>query len=156
MIFVPMERQTFDVQQSHAVISKMLRAQHAWVLKGEYSPGQLLTFTQNFTFSIGMRMHFLIFSVLQGVPFVALPYATKVSGLLDNLQVPMPPFNQIDSGLLNAYIDKAWDERNLIKNRIQQLLPEMKRRAQENNLLAVELMTGKRDTHVENLKLPAT
>ncbi len=143
VIFVPMERQTYDVQQSHAVIARMLRAQHAWVLKGEYSAGQLLSFMKNFTFTIGMRMHFLVFSALQGVPFVALPYATKVSGLLDNLQVPMPSFNQIDSGLLNAYIDKAWDERNIIKDRIQQLLPELKACAQENNRLAVELLTSK-------------
>ncbi len=144
VIFVPMERQVFDVQNSHAVISKMLKPQHAWVLKGDYSAGQLLSFMEHFTFTIGMRLHFLIFSVLQGVPFVALPYASKVSGLLDNLQVPMPPLNKVNSGLLNAYIDKAWDERNITKARIQQLLPEFKRLARENNRLAVDLLTKKR------------
>ena len=152
VIFVPMERQTYDVQQSHAVIARMLKAQHAWVLKGEYSPGQLLSFIKNFTFNIGMRLHFLIFSALQAVPFVALPYATKVSGLLDNLQAPMPSFNQIDSGLLNAYIDKAWDERDSIKEKIEQLLPELKVRAQENNRYAVELLTGKEGDQTENLQ----
>lgn len=144
VIFVPMEREVFDVQHSHGVISKMLRPQHAWVLKGEYSAGQLLSFMKNFTFTVGMRLHFLIFSALQGVPFVALPYAQKVSGLLDNLQVPMPPLNRVDSGLLNAYIDKAWDERSTTKARIAQVLPEFKRLAAENNRLAVELLTGKR------------
>ena len=144
VIFVPMERHIFDVQHSHAVISKMLQPQHAWVLKGEYSAGQLLSFMKNFAFTIGMRLHFLIFSALQGVPFVALPYATKVSGLLDNLQVPMPPLNQVDSGLVNAYIDKAWDERNIIKDRIQQLLPQFKQLASENNRLALELLTQKK------------
>ncbi len=143
IIFVPMERHVFDVQQSHGVISKMLKPQHAWVLKGDYSAGQLLSFVEHFTFTIGMRLHFLIFSALQGIPFVALPYASKVSGLLDNLQVPMPPFTQVDSGLLNAYIDKAWDERVSIKAKIQELLPELKRRAKENNRLAVELLAGK-------------
>jgi polysaccharide pyruvyl transferase CsaB len=143
VIFVPMERQVFDVQNSHAVISKMLKPQHAWVLKGEYSSGQLLSFMKNFVFTIGMRLHFLIFSALQGVSFVALPYATKVSGLLDDLSVPMPPLNKVDSGLVNAYIDKAWDERSLTKTRIQQLLPNLKQRAAENNQLAVELLTKK-------------
>jgi polysaccharide pyruvyl transferase CsaB len=143
VIFVPMERQVFDVQNSHAVISKMLKPQHAWVLKGEYSAGQLLSFMKNFVFTIGMRLHFLIFSALQGVSFVALPYATKVSGLLDDLSVPMPPLNKVDSGLVNAYIDKAWDERNLTKAKIQQLLPNLKQLAAENNQLAVELLTKK-------------
>jgi polysaccharide pyruvyl transferase WcaK-like protein len=112
-------------------------------LKGDYSPGQLLSFIEHFCFTIGMRLHFLIFSAIQGVPFVPLPYASKVSGLLDNLQIAMPPLNQVNSGLVNAYIDKAWDERNLTKNRIQQLLPEFKRLAAENNRLAVELLTQK-------------
>ncbi|MDR0470574.1 MAG: polysaccharide pyruvyl transferase family protein [Nitrososphaerota archaeon] len=142
VIFVPMERAVFDVQHSHAVISKMLQPQHAWVLKGDYSPGQLLTVMKHFTFAIGMRLHFLIFSALQGVPFVALPYASKVSGLLDNLQVPMPPLNRVDSGLINAYIDKAWDDRNTTKAHIQQLIPSLKALVAENNRLAVGLLRG--------------
>ncbi|MCW4030344.1 MAG: polysaccharide pyruvyl transferase family protein [Candidatus Bathyarchaeota archaeon] len=143
VIFVPMERQVFDVQHSHAVIAKMLRPQHAWVLKGEYTPGQLLTLIENFCFTIGMRLHFLIFSALQGVPFVPLPYASKVTGFLDNMQMPMPPLNEVDSGLLNAFIDKAWDERDRTKQRIHQLLPNFKRLAAENNRFAVELLTHK-------------
>jgi polysaccharide pyruvyl transferase CsaB len=149
VIFVPMERQVFDVQHSHAVIARMLKAQHAWVLKGNYSPGQQLSFMPHFCFTVGMRLHFLIFSALQGVPFVPLPYATKVSGLLDNLQFPMPPLNQVDSGLVNAYIDKAWDERNVTKERIQQLLPNLKQLAAENNRLAVELLTKGKEEPVE-------
>jgi polysaccharide pyruvyl transferase CsaB len=151
VIFVPMERQVFDVQHSHAVISKMLQPQHAWVLKGNYSAGQLLTFMQHFTFTIGMRLHFLIFSALQGVPFVALPYATKVSGLLDELQVPMPPLNHVDSGLVNAYIDKAWDNRKTTKIKIEQLLPELKRLATENNRMAIDLLTRKQESSVEQV-----
>lgn len=154
VIFVPMERQVFDVQHSHAVISKMLQPQHAWVLKGEYSAGQLLTFMKHFTFTIGMRLHFLIFSALQGVPFVALPYATKVSGLLDELQVPMPPLRLVDSGLINAYIDKAWDDRNQTKVKIQNLLPKLKSLAAENNRLAIALLSKK--TRSENYEATET
>jgi polysaccharide pyruvyl transferase CsaB len=143
VIFVPMERQTNDVQQSHAVISRMLMPQHAWVLKGEYNAGQLLSLMKYFTFTIGMRLHFLIFSALQGVPFVPLPYASKVTSLLERMQVPMLPLTNIDSGLLNAYIDKAWDNRKVTKDRMQQALEGFKRLAMENNRLAVELLTHK-------------
>ncbi|MGD6851852.1 MAG: polysaccharide pyruvyl transferase family protein [Candidatus Bathyarchaeia archaeon] len=153
VIFVPMERQVLDVQHSHAVISKMLKPQHAWVIKGDYSAGQLLTFTKYFEFTIGMRLHFLIFSALQGVPFVALPYASKVSGLLDNLHVPMPPLNRVDSGLINAYIDKAWDNRKTTKTQIEKILPTLKASAAQNNRLAVDLLTGNRS---EPAPLPET
>jgi polysaccharide pyruvyl transferase CsaB len=149
VLFVPLEKQVFDTQHSHAVIAKMLQPQHAAVLKGDYTSGQLLSFMKNFVFTIGMRLHFLIFSALQGVPFVALPYATKVTGLLENLQVPMPPLNRVSSGLVNAYIDKAWDNRRETKTRIEQLLPNLKRLAAENNQLAVDLLTGKRSEPFE-------
>lgn len=153
VIFVPMERHVFDTQHSHAVISMMLQPQHAAVMKGDYSSGQLLSFMKHFEFTIGMRLHFLIFSALQGVPFVALPYATKVSGFLEDLQVPMPPLSRVNSGLINAYIDKAWDEHNVTKAKIQQLLPSLKALAMENNRLAVDLLTGERS---ENTQLPKT
>jgi polysaccharide pyruvyl transferase CsaB len=140
VIFVPMERQVLDVQNAHAVISRMLMPQNASVLKGEYTPGQLLSFMKNFEFAIGMRLHFLIFAALQGVPFVALPYASKVGGFLAHLQVPMQPLSKIDSGLVNAIIDQAWDERKETNEKIQCLLPELKNLAKENNRLAVELL----------------
>ena len=141
VVFVPMEQ--LDVQHSHAVIAQMLQPQDAWVLRGEYSSGQMLSLLHRFDFVVGMRLHFLIFSALQGVPFVALPYAPKVSGFLADLKIPMPPLQKVNSGLINAYIDKAWDERNLNKERIAELLPELKARASENNRIAVELLTGK-------------
>jgi polysaccharide pyruvyl transferase CsaB len=143
VIFVPMERQVLDVQNAHAVISRMLKAQNASVLKGEYSPGQLLSFMKHFDFAIGMRLHFLIFAALQQVPFVALPYASKVGGFLAHLQVPMPPLSKIDSGLVNAIVDKAWDEKKLVNEKIQRLLPDLQNLARENNRLAIELLKGK-------------
>jgi polysaccharide pyruvyl transferase CsaB len=145
VIFVPMEKHVLDVQNSHAVISKMLNPQNAWVLKGDYSPGQLLSLIRHFDFVIGMRLHFLIFAALQSVPFVSLPYASKVSGLLDSLQMPMPPLNQVNSGVLTAYIDQAWDERNNSKLKIQKLLPNLKSLAQHNNTLAMNLLMEKRN-----------
>ncbi len=141
IILIPMERNVLDMQHSHAVISRMLRPQHAWVLKGEYTAGQLLTLMGQFDFAVGMRLHFLIFAALQGVPFVALPYAEKVSGLLDDLHVRMPPLSLVSAGRLIAYIDQSWDEREELRARINQLLPRLRERALENNRLAVGLLT---------------
>ncbi|HSK47305.1 MAG TPA: polysaccharide pyruvyl transferase family protein, partial [Coriobacteriia bacterium] len=78
--FVPMEPEMHDVQQSHAVISRMNRAQYASVLRSDYTSGQVLSMIGRFSFVVGMRLHFLIFAALKRVPFVALPYAPKVTG----------------------------------------------------------------------------
>mgnify|MGYP003575576408 CR=1 FL=1 len=135
VVFVPLERGNLDLQHSHAVISRMQCAQRATVLKGEYSPGQLMKLIGQFEFCVGMRLHFLIFSALQSVPFVALPYASKVAGLLQDLEMDMPPLGDVNSGRLLATIDHSWDYRANVRDRIQERLPVLQDRARENNRL---------------------
>lgn len=140
MVFFPMERHMLDVQQSHAVIARMLRPQRAHVLKGDYTSGQLVSLISHCDFAVGMRLHFLLFAALQGVPFVALPYAAKVSGLLDGLMLEMPPINLVNAGRLLAYIDRSWDRRSTLQEKIKTNLPKMKREARKTNRYAVSLL----------------
>jgi len=140
VVFVPMEGRMLDVQHSHAVISKMLRPQQAWVLKGTYTPGQLLTLMKYFDFAVGMRLHFLIFAALQEIPFVALPYSEKVSGLIEDLHLSMPPMEQVDAGRLLAYIDESWDKRISLRTKIKRGLPRLIKPASETNKMVVDLL----------------
>ncbi len=142
IVFIPMEQRVLDMQHSHAVISKMLQPQRAWLLQGEYTPGQILSLMKQFDFAVGMRLHFLIFAALQGVPFVALPYAAKVSGILEDLQIATPPLRLVNAGRLISYIDRYWDDREATIKQIRQLLPAIKERARDNNRMAVKLLTG--------------
>jgi polysaccharide pyruvyl transferase CsaB len=141
VMFVPMEPNMQDVQQSHAVVAQMLRAQRATVLKGSYTPGQLLSLSGRFAFAVGMRLHFLILASLQNVPFVALPYAPKVGGFLEEMQMVMPPLAQVNAGRLIAHIDHAWDRRRSLQARIAKALPAIKQRAGQTNEIAVRLLT---------------
>ena len=151
VVFVPMERSVLDTQHSHAVIAKMLRAQRATVLKGEYTSGQILSFMGKLDFALGMRLHFLIFAAIQGTPFAALPYAGKVSGFLEALGVPAPPLNLVNPGRLIAYLDDSWDRRRSIRSRIGESLPALQERARETHRLLLEMLTGEktRDAHVK-------
>jgi polysaccharide pyruvyl transferase WcaK-like protein len=148
VVFVPMERSVLDTQHSHAVIAKMLRAQRATVLKGEYTSGQILSWMGKFDFALGMRLHFLIFAAIQGTPFVALPYAGKVSGFLEALGVPTPPLHLVNAGRLIAYLDDSWDRRRSFTARIAESLPALQERARETHKLLLETLTGqKRNAH---------
>lgn len=141
VVFVPLEQRTFDVQHSHAVVGQMSRAQHATVLKRPYTPGQLLSLLQHFEFAVGMRLHFLIFCALAGVPFVALPYASKVSGFIEELQIDEPLLPHASAGTLLARIDRAWDEREAQRARTDEALRDLRARARLNTELALDLLS---------------
>lgn len=149
LVFVPMEPRQKDTQHCHAVVSKMAHAHQATVLKGEYTSGQLLSLISHFDFAVGMRLHFLIFAALNRVPFVALPYSSKVAGFLEDLEIAMPPLKQVNAGQLIAYIDRWWDLRRNLQARLEKGVPEIQARARRTNEIALRLLT-------EGRKLRAT
>ena len=140
IVFVPMEHSVLDSQHSHAVIAQMLRAQRATVLKSVYTSGQMLSLMSRFHFAVGMRLHFLIFAAMRGVPFVALPYAGKVSGFLEELQIPAPPLQLVNAGRLMAYIDQSWDQMRATKAKLAKNVPPLQKRAQETHRILLELI----------------
>jgi len=145
LVFVPMEPRQKDTQHCHAVVSKMAHAHQATVLKGEYTSGQLLSLISHFDFAVGMRLHFLIFAAINRVPFVALPYSSKVAGFLEDLEIAMPPLKQVNAGQLIAYIDRWWDLRRNLQARLEKSVPEIQTRARRTNEIAMRLLTERRD-----------
>jgi polysaccharide pyruvyl transferase CsaB len=141
LVFVPMEPRQKDTQHCHAVVSKMAHAHQATVLKGEYTSGQLLSLISHFDFAVGMRLHFLIFAALNRVPFVALPYSSKVAGFLEDLEIAMPPLKQVNAGQLIAYIDRWWDLRRNLQARLEKSVPEIQTRARRTNEIALQILT---------------
>jgi polysaccharide pyruvyl transferase CsaB len=140
VLFVPMEKT--DVQHSHAVMSHMKNAGHAELLRRKYSPRQILDLMGRLDFAVGMRLHFLIFAALRGTPFAALPYASKVSGLLEDLEMETPPLGSIGIGQLIARIDRSWDARADTRATIGRRLPALKARAAQTNQLLLALLSG--------------
>jgi len=140
VVFVPMEHSVLDIQHSHAVIAKMLRPQRARVLNGEYSAGQILSLMGRFHFAVGMRLHFLIFAALRNVPFVALPYAGKVAGFLEDLKLPSPPLNLVNPGRLCAHLDESWDGRRGLKSQLAKSVPDLQERSRQTIKIAVDLL----------------
>src|SRR5262245_26195802 len=144
LVFVPMEPRQKDTQHSHAVVSKMAYAHRATVLKGAYTSGQLLSLIGHFDFAVGMRLHFLIFAALNRVPFVALPYASKVQGFLEDLEIGMPPLKQVNAGQLIAYIDRWWDLRRNVQASLERKLPAIQARARRTHEIASHLLSAQK------------
>jgi polysaccharide pyruvyl transferase CsaB len=150
ILFVPMEGgENKDPQHSHAVISKMANTKRANVLKGEYTSGEVLGLMKHMAFAVGMRLHFLIFAGIQRVPFIPLPYATKVSGFLADLEMPMPPITALNVGKLCAFLDRSWDTKDRIRKRLEDKVPPLQERAKVTNRAACELLQSLRPKQLE-------
>ena len=140
IVFVAMERRISDLQQSHAVVSRMAHADRAQVLRAEYSAGEMLSLIGRLDFAIGMRLHFLMFAAMQRVPFVPLAYADKIAGFLRHLDMQIPPVQDMRAGQLIARIDRCWDWRQQVRADIDGRLPALRDRARETNALLVDLL----------------
>jgi len=149
ILFVPMERRAQkDLQNSHAIIAKMVNAQSAHVLNEELHSSQILGLMKHIHFAVGMRLHFLIFAALQRVPFVPLPYASKITGFLQSLDMPMPPLKEINAGKLCAFLDRCWDGRQSIRQRLIEKMPPLQKQAARNIKLLKEFLKTYKKTRL--------
>ncbi|WP_369176220.1 polysaccharide pyruvyl transferase family protein [Streptomyces mutabilis] len=109
VVFLPMERH--DVRHAHAVLSHMTAPDKGRILHGDYSPGQVLGFMRHLDVAVGMRLHFVIFAALSGVPVLPLPYSGKVFDFARRLGAPaLVGVAREQAGLLLAEVDRMWDE----------------------------------------------
>jgi polysaccharide pyruvyl transferase CsaB len=141
VVFVPMEKS--DVQHSHGVVAHMRFAERAEILRRRYSSRQILDLMGRFDFAVGMRLHFLIFAALRGTPFAPLPYASKVTGLIEDLDMDTPPLGSIGIGQLIGRIDRKWDTREAIRAKIGERVPALRQRAKQSNEALLRLLRRK-------------
>jgi polysaccharide pyruvyl transferase WcaK-like protein len=128
VLFIPMERG--DVRESHAVLSRMMAPERARVLHGAYAPRELLGLMHHVDLAVGMRLHFLVFAALAGVPFLPLPYAGKVADFARTVGIPMPGNLDRDAvGPLLSAVDRLWDERLEHAGRARGPIEKLKPRA---------------------------
>jgi polysaccharide pyruvyl transferase WcaK-like protein len=95
------------------------------------------------SFAVGMRVHFLIFAALQNIPFVSLPYASKVKGLLEDLDIPYLPLEKWNTGKLCAAIDLAWDTKKELKKALKLKMPTLVEHARKSMRIVWEFLTEK-------------
>lgn len=139
ILFVPME--LADVREAHRVIGLMMKPERARVLPFGYTPGQVLDLMSSLRMAVGMRLHFLIFAALAGIPLMALPYASKVGDLVRALGLPeRSAVPEEKTGLFLADLDRAWDEGDAIWTNLSQRVESMKDAARRTVPLALSVM----------------
>jgi polysaccharide pyruvyl transferase CsaB len=109
VVFVPMERQ--DVHHAHGVLSRMTAPDRGRILHSVYRPGQVLGLMSHLDLVVGMRLHFVIFAAVSGLPVLPLPYSGKVFDFARRIGAPaLVGVAREQAGLLLAEVDRLWDE----------------------------------------------
>lgn len=128
VVFLPMKRD--DVRHSHAVLSRMATPGRGRILNGAYRPSEVLGFMRHLDLAVGMRLHFLIFAAISGVPFVPLPYAGKVFDFAQATGAPtLRGVTREQAGPLLAEVDRLWDEHSERLPRLGERVRELQDRA---------------------------
>ncbi len=141
VVFVPMERR--DIRHAHAVLSRMTAAEHCRVLQGDYGPRQVLGLMRHLDLAVGMRLHFLIFAAMSGVPLLPLPYAGKVFDFAQQIGAPaLRGVVREAAGPLLAEVDRLWDERPIHAAETAARLDALRQRATQTGERLGKLLDG--------------
>jgi polysaccharide pyruvyl transferase CsaB len=91
---------------------------------------------------VGMRHHSVVFSILAGIPCVAISCSLKVTFLMSKIgcQELVLDVKSITKGRLLELMNYAFDNRELLKKRVVQAREKLKSLAHENALLAMQLL----------------
>jgi polysaccharide pyruvyl transferase CsaB len=141
VLFIPMEQ--CDIRLSHAVIARMVCADHAHVLSRRYRPGEMLGLMQHLDMVVGMRLHVLILAAVAGTPLMPLPYAAKVAEFARLIGMPAAaPVAREGVGTMLAAIDRAWDVRAQHTQRLQLVVPALQDAARRTLDVAMQCLEG--------------
>lgn len=85
IVFLAMQMPN-DITISEKVQKKM--EQPAYILRGSYSPGEVMGMISTADFILSMRLHTLIFAARQHVPLLGFVYDPKIEYYLEKLEMP--------------------------------------------------------------------
>ena len=130
-----------DMETCREVASMMHAEAFLWDDKAEYT--DLLAVTANLDLSIGMRLHFLIFSAIFGVPVVGIPYDPKVNLFLQSLGLP-PGLSaeSLDYAELSSRIKQVLKDRVGVSAGLKERVAPLRGEALKNASLVAELLKG--------------
>jgi len=138
VLLVPMHR-PMDLVCCREVAARMKNAAFVFEEPADYM--DILSLTAGLNLAVGMRLHFLIFSSLFGVPPVGITYDPKVNRFLQSLGLPPGlKVEELNYHALSARVQDILDRREQVKAQLKERLVPLQSEAKKNAEQVAELL----------------
>ncbi|MCG9966455.1 polysaccharide pyruvyl transferase CsaB [Pelotomaculum terephthalicicum JT] len=139
VLLIPMHNPV-DIETCREVAA-LMRGKPPFMLGSGTKYKELLSIAANLDLAVGMRLHFLIFSAIFGVPVVGISYDPKVNRFLQSLGLPTGLSPEcLEYNELSLRIKHAVRNREKISADLQERVALLRKQALKNASLAVELI----------------
>lgn len=140
-VFIPMQISN-DLNLSLEIANKMQN--RSSIIDKEIEVSDMLSIIGKADIACGMRLHMLIFASVMKVPMAGIAYDPKIKGFMDYMgqttYVELDNFNEDD--FLEA-LDYCHKNKEEMKAKLLKNFEVFKKKADENALLAIELLNSK-------------
>jgi len=125
-VFIPFHYPK-DVVESAKIINMMKNPVH--IVVKEYAPKDMIGLIGAMDLFVGMRLHSLIFSAMEGVPMAGIAYDPKVSSFLSSIGQKSIDVEEVETDSLVKIITDAHENREDIASHLSSSLPELRNKA---------------------------
>lgn len=171
MVFVPLQvlpekDETNDLLVAEKVLALMHNSGSVTVARNNCSIDETAGLFAQCDLVVGMRLHSLIFALMEGVPSVGIVYDPKVRNTMSRLGMEQYAIDLAKLTSQNLYqtMGRAWNNRKQIRDELEDKVKELRSLAAEDARLAIRLLDkpyqGERGptamAHIKHLALKQT
>lgn len=142
-----------DRSVARAIYRMAFHKERVHIITSDYSPFDIMNLIREMDVFIGTRMHSNIFSVMVGVPTIAISYEYKTDGIMNMLGLGkwVIPIEQITFETLKEEVDSLLKERSRVVSSIKDSLRSVYHRAMINVELIEKSWISSRRTRSDPL-----
>lgn len=142
ILFIGMQMPN-DMTVSEKVRKKM--KQKAYILKGSYTPYEVMGIISQADFILSMRLHTLIFAARQRVPLIGFVYDPKIEYYLEKLDMPSGgKLKEFDKEATLALVDEMIRDKQKFMDKLEQKEAELEKMAHRNEKYLAKLLAKKK------------
>lgn len=124
------------------IFDRLKSKENVYLIEGDYSPNDLKGIIKKCDMFIGGRMHANIGALSTNVPVIATSWSHKYYGIMDSLGLSDYVFDisTIDFEEMKQIIDSLWDDKDQIKNELENKIPKQKELVWQSGKIICEFL----------------